>query len=85
MPDPIRLTSERLEVRLHLPDLLLSVRVVPSLVSDLAVRMHARPRQTTVEATGYVEATPLVRAEAARTATSSVACAAEMACASRRR
>ena len=41
------------------PMLGISVRVVPSVVSDLVVRMQARPRQTMVEATGYVEATPL--------------------------
>ncbi len=37
----------------------ISVRVAPSVVSDLAVRMQSRPRATAVEATGYVEATPL--------------------------
>src|SRR5918993_1173342 len=41
------------------PMLGISVRVTPSVVSDLVVRMQARPRQTMVEATGYVEATPL--------------------------
>lgn len=41
------------------PMLGISVRVGPSVVSDLAVRMQSRPRQTMVEATGYVEATPL--------------------------
>ena len=37
----------------------ISVRVVPSVVSDLAVRMQSRPHAPAVEATGYVEATPL--------------------------
>ena len=37
----------------------ISVRVAPSVVSDLAVRMQSRPGAATVEATGYVEATPL--------------------------
>src|SRR5215203_766124 len=39
------------------PMLGISVRVVPSVVSDLAVRIQSRPRSTTVDATGYVEAT----------------------------
>ena len=41
------------------PMLGISVRVVPSVVSDLAVRMQSRPHAPAVEATGYVEATPL--------------------------
>jgi AraC-like DNA-binding protein len=41
------------------PMLGISVRVTPSLVSDLAVRMPSRPRPPAMESTGYVEATPL--------------------------
>ena len=37
----------------------LSVRVAPSLVADLAVRMQVRPRPATAEELGCVEATPL--------------------------
>jgi AraC-like DNA-binding protein len=41
------------------PMLGLSVRVLPSLVSDLAIRMHTRPRPVPAEAAGCVQATPL--------------------------
>lgn len=41
------------------PMLGLSVRVAPSVVADLAVRMQVRPRPATAEELGCVEATPL--------------------------